>query len=442
MTTPVPANRLQPAIVRPRASAPAPAVAARAKAQGRDPLPSFKAPEDYKNYVINLVGQAQGVERELEAARKDLNQGKEGTKVVIATLQERLDALKLQLKILRDDYPIPSEWTRSKLLLGHGFDKDAFWKAQVEVIPGQEVVIPRPAPQPPKPAPQPPKPAEAPPAPAPAPATNAPATGGALAPALVKLLAGYANEGLNAYDNSAGNAFSRGKLQAMLPILAGKADPAARDAEAFVQHTLKGWDGNYSTTHHAYDAAHSAVKELLTGAGTLQQRHDRAILALAAAGANSYDNSAGNAFARSELTAIQKHAEQGTDERSRMIAALAARVRREYDGNYSTTHHAYTATFASVKALLSDQGTLDTRKQGVIRAFAAEGLNAYNNSAGNAFARARLQAILRLTEGSADATLQGIDGLVRDTLRAHDGNYTATHTAYMSTFQAVQAMLS
>ncbi len=423
----------------PAATGAVPAV--RAKAQGRDPLPSFKGPDDYKNYVINLVGQAQGAERELEVARKDLNQGKEGTRLVIATLQERLDAIKLQLKILRDDYPIPSDWTRSKLLFGQGFDKDKFWKEQVEVIPGQEVVIPRPAPAPakPKPAPEQPRPA-APAAPAdPAPAVNG---SGDLSAPLAKLLVGYATEGLAGNDNSAGNAFMRGKLNAMLPILAGKADSAARDAEAFVSYTLKSFDGNYATSHAAYRAAFGAVKELIGGTGTLQERHDRAIAALVAEGANANDNSAGNSYARSRVIAIQKHAEQGTDERSKQIAALAARVRREYDGNYSTSHHAYKATFASVKALLSNEGTLDTRKRGVIGDLARAGLTANDNSAGNTYARAELQAIMRLTEGSADAALQAVDGLVRETLRKHDGNYSATHNAYVSTFQAVQAMLA
>lgn len=441
--SPLPANlpRLAAANRAPAVAGQAPAV--RAKAQARDPLPSFKGPDDYKNYVINLVGQAQGAERELEAARKDLNQGKEGTKLVIATLQERLDAIKLQLKILRDDYPIPSEWTRSKLLLGQGFDKDKFWKEQVEVIPGQEVVIPRPTPAPEKPKSA-PVPAPSAPATPAAPGAPAPAgTGsGELSAPLAKLLVGYANEGLSANDNSPGNAFMRSKLQAMLPILAGKSDPAARDAEAFVSYTLKAFDGNYSTTHYAYWAACAAVKELVGGGETLQQRHERAIATLIADGATSNDNSPGNAFARARMIAVQKHAEQGGDERAKQIAALTARVRREYDGNYSTSHYAYLTTFASVKALLSNDGTIDTRKRGVIGEFAKAGLTANDNSPGNTYARAELQAILRLTEGSGDASLQAIDGLVRDTLRKFDGNYSTTHNAYVSTFQAVQAMLA
>jgi hypothetical protein len=436
--TPLAAAQPRPAaLVRQQAAGAPAAPAIRARAQGGDPLPKFSEPTDYQHYVINLVAQAQGTERELEAARKALNQGGEGTKAVVETLQERLDAIKLQLKILRDDYPLPAEWTRSKLLFGYGFDKEAFWKAQVEAIPGQEVVVPRPAPKPE--APKPPAPANV-PAPAPAPASNGPR--GDLPAPLVKLLAGYADEGLRCNNNSGGNALSRSKLEAMLPILAGKTDPAARQAEQFVRETLRGFDGNYTETHYAYRAAHMAVKSLLTGSGTLQERHDQAIRALVAEGETANNNSGGNLYARARLVAIQRHAGMGDDERSKQIAALSTQVLRGFDGNYTETHHAYKTTFASFKALMSGQGTIDERKKGAVGAFAAEGLTANNNSGGNLFARARLTAISRLVAGSADPTLQTVGQLVNDTLRAHDGNYTQTYNAYVSTFQAVKAMLA
>lgn len=136
-------------------------VALKAKARAAaDPLPTFANAEQYKNYVINLVAQSRVTQQELEGARKALNEGK-GTDGAVGSAQERLDAVKLQLSLLRDQYPIPADWSRSKVLFGQGFDKDKFWREQVEAIPGKEVVVTPQAPQ----APQTPAPA---PAPAPA----------------------------------------------------------------------------------------------------------------------------------------------------------------------------------------------------------------------------------------------------------------------------------
>ncbi|MDB5101760.1 MAG: hypothetical protein JWM80_6181 [Cyanobacteria bacterium RYN_339] len=145
----------------PRFNVPVRAVHVPAKAQAAaDPLPTFANAEQYKNYVINLVAQSRVTQAELEAARKALNENK-GTDGAVGSAQERLDAVKLQLSLLRDQYPIPSDWTRSKLLFGQGFDKDKFWREQVEAIPGKEVVVTPQAPQAPAPAPATPAPVPA-----------------------------------------------------------------------------------------------------------------------------------------------------------------------------------------------------------------------------------------------------------------------------------------
>jgi len=135
------------------AAAPAPRVVARA--QGGDPLPGFPDARAYQNYVINLVSQTRQLEREVVTAAKIAGEGKPNDPTVLA-LRERLDATKLQLKILRDDMPIPAAWTRWQMLGGEGFDKDKFWREQVEVIPGKPVAV---NPEPPKPAARPAAPA-------------------------------------------------------------------------------------------------------------------------------------------------------------------------------------------------------------------------------------------------------------------------------------------
>ena len=125
--------------VRPTATASAFTVVA--KARGADPLPKIGSAQEYKNKVVGLVGQAQQLEREMELLKKAPET--EGSKALAATYQERLDVTKLQLKILRDDYVIPAGWSRAKILFGQGFDKDAFWRDQIEAVPQKPVVIPQ-----------------------------------------------------------------------------------------------------------------------------------------------------------------------------------------------------------------------------------------------------------------------------------------------------------
>ena len=159
-------NRPAPATSAPAHVAPAgtPAPRIRAAARGGDPLPSFPDARAYQNYVINLVSQARQLDRDIETTRAA--SGDKPGDATVAALRERLDAVKLQLKILRDDYPLPAEWTRSRFFLGQGFDKEAFWRDQVEAIPGKAVMVtPAPAAPARPPQGQAPAPAQAPPLP-------------------------------------------------------------------------------------------------------------------------------------------------------------------------------------------------------------------------------------------------------------------------------------
>jgi hypothetical protein len=175
------------------------ASAAKAVARSSDPLPTFKTAEAYKNYVINLVSQSRASQQALEEARKAQNAGT-GVPGAVGNAQERLDSVKLELAVLRDNFVPPAEWARSSWLGGQGFDKDKFWQAQVEAIPGKEVVV---SPKPVAPA-APPVPAPAPAQSAPAPAQAAPAAQAApVAPgngnyaASLALASKYASDALN-----------------------------------------------------------------------------------------------------------------------------------------------------------------------------------------------------------------------------------------------------
>jgi hypothetical protein len=102
---------------------------------------------------------------------------------VVAALQDRQDAVKLQLTVLRDSFAIPPEWSRPRIFGGSGFNKAAFWKSQVEGIPATEVKV---APLAVKPQPK--------PVPAPRPAAPAPASvpSGSVRDPLRKLILQYA----------------------------------------------------------------------------------------------------------------------------------------------------------------------------------------------------------------------------------------------------------
>ncbi|MFN3432256.1 MAG: tetratricopeptide repeat protein, partial [Candidatus Sericytochromatia bacterium] len=279
---------------RPLAASPAtPAAAARQplapKAKGSDPLPTFDNSESYRNYVINLVAQARVADKDMAQARQDVDQGKGGQREVDAA-RERLDAIKLQLMVLRDSYPIPSKWTRSKFFGGEGFDKDAFWKAQVEAIPGKPIYVnpETPKPEPVKPQPKPPETSQpAPVTPIPAPVTPQP---GAWKSALDMAVAAYRAGN----SNSASSAFAKA------------IDLAPGHAES-LEIALTAVRYGYS------NSAGAAFKK-----ATAQSTHYPVALDIAVqAYAKGFSNAATDAFARATDQA-------GNSTESRAVAATAA----------------------------------------------------------------------------------------------------------------------
>ena len=94
------------------------------------------------NHVIKLVAQSQQIQREQDKAREGLNRpSNAGAKALVETLQVRQDAVKMELKMMRDSYVIPVKWSLPKIFLGHGFNKDKFWRERVEGIPAKPVVV-------------------------------------------------------------------------------------------------------------------------------------------------------------------------------------------------------------------------------------------------------------------------------------------------------------
>jgi hypothetical protein len=404
-----------------------------AKARGGDPLPTFANAEQYKNYVINLVAQARATQADLDKARNGANNQAE-----VGNLKERLDSVKLQLAVLRDNFPIPADWSRSKLLFGQGFDKDKFWREQVEAIPGKEVVI-TPAPQ--APAPQAPAPAPAPavtntrPTPAP---QNA---GGELPAALVKLLQQHAADGINGNNSTSGITYMRGHLDAIRQLTRTRSDEQSRQVDAVAARGLA-YKAFNSEDYYAMYCADLAIIELLGGKGTLDDRARTAMKKIAGEGINGNNSTSGITYMRSRLAAVADLASGRQGEDFAGVARLSRSVLNENKGFNSADYYALFTGFQSVSALLNQQGTVTDRDIKAIRQITADGVNGNNSTSGITWMRSRLYAITRLTQGSADGRLQAVEGLAQGALKDHPGFNTPDWQAFQATFQAIQATLS
>jgi hypothetical protein len=436
-----PVRIVRPASARPQAAvarapqpAPQPGAAIKAaKARGADPLPTFGSARDYQNYVINLVGQSRTAEGDLDAAKKAFQEGK-GSKTELSAARERLDAIKLQLMVLRDSYPIPSKWSRSKLLGGEGFDKETFWKRQVEAIPGKEVIVTPPAPKA-QPAPQPAKPQ------APAAQPAAPVTPAAPADPMGKLLLQTAGEGLKATYTYEGFRYQSAKLEAIRLVTKDSTDERSRRIDAIAKGTLEAKYGTEDAYFYAYKAAFSGIQDLLAPGEAWDQKARKSVDALASGGLKATYTYPGFRYQHAELQAVRMH----TQGRSEPDLAFADKLAtRTLEAKYDTDDayfYAFQAAFSGIQAVLGKDGSLEDRKVKAAKALVSDGLKATFTYEGFRYQGAKLSAIVLLADGSSDDRLKMALSFARKTLDAKYDTNEAFYYAYQSAFNTIKAAL-